>query len=97
MRSGLQQGMIAMQDTFLIIIAMSSPEKVAILGACPSLIHGYGHGTDNLQPFVCREQLLSQLVPPREKRRWCVSEHFGVIVMILRVYHGIGHACVLLQ
>ena len=97
MCSGLQQGMIAMQDTFLIVIAMSSPEKVAILSTHPSLIHGYGRGTDNLQPFVCREQLLSQLVPLREKWRWCVSKHFGVITMILRVYHGISCACVLLQ
>ena len=97
MRSGLQQGVIAMQDTFLIVIAMSSPEKVAILSACPSLIHGYGRGADNLQPFVCREPLLSWLVPPREKRHWCVSEHFGMITMIPRVYHGIGRVRILLQ
>ena len=97
MRSGLQQGVIATQDTFLIVIAMSSPEKVAILGARPSLIHGYGRSADNLQPFICREPLLSRLVPLREKRRWCVGEHFGVIAMIPRVYHGIGRARVLLQ
>ena len=97
MHSGLQQGMIAMQDTFLIVIAMSSPEKVAILSARLGLIHGYGCSADNLQPFVCCEPLLSQLVPPREKQHWCVGKHFGVIVMILRVYHGIGCACILLQ
>ena len=97
MHSGLQQGVIAMQDTFLIIITMSSPEKVAILGTHLSLIHGYGRGADNLQPFVCCEQLLSQLVPLREKWHWCVGKHFGVITMILRVYHGISRARILLQ
>src|SRR5258706_1659930 len=61
-RSGLLRCVTATQDTFLSGGAMNSLERAAIPGARLSPVPGFGRSAGILRLYVCRQQLLFQLV-----------------------------------
>src|SRR5258708_36652292 len=87
-RSGPLRCATATQDTFLSGGAMNSPERAAIPSARLSPVPGFGRGAGILRLYVCRQQLLFQLVALKGRLRRHVFGRFGGVATDPDKVHG---------